>query len=715
MSASPSSHSSERAAAWQAPLAICVAGWLLFETVSGLLILFLPFGITPQFTVVVHTGAGCVFLLPYLVYQFRHWSNYRAAGWTHVKLTGYVALGATMICVLTGLVLSFQAVWGTRIGYAWDLLHTVSTFVLLATLIPHVVTLMMRVWGAELLATLIAAQRRWIVGSLVFTVVGLAAIAVCVGLYEPEQMVNVFPDDYDLSYGEERPFAPSLANTASGGAYDPRSLAGSMSCGTSGCHEEIVAEWEVSAHRWAAMDPAFQKVQEVMAQQNGAASTRYCGGCHDPISLFSGTKNLFTPHLTELRGYQEGISCIACHSIQETDVKGNANYTLHQPPRYAFEIAVQEGAGNGARLMRDFLIRAYPWQHVETLSHRLFKSPEFCAACHKQFIDAEINQVGWVQLQNQYDNWRKSRWNHPGNATETIECRECHMPLMADSREPAAGDDGDYNRTADDGTHRSHRFLGANQFIPTLLELPGAEEQVRLTEAWMRGEIDVPEIGDKWSEGPAIPIELVLPDSVHPDEDVDLAVRITNNKAGHDFPTGPLDIIQAWVEIEVTDESGAIVFQSGVIDEDRFIEPGSFIFKAEAVDQYGNLIDRHNLWEMVGVRFKRSLFPGFADQAEYTFACPGVELPASVAEQEMLRPVESFAVRTPNLGQTLHVKAALKYRKIDQYLLNFLMGEQTTLTAPVTVLSTAQGVIPIRERVSPPVRLRFGDDVTGEG
>ena len=65
MSASPLSNVGERAAAWRAPLAITVAGWLLFEILSGLLILFLPFGLTPQFTVVVHTGVGCLFLLPY--------------------------------------------------------------------------------------------------------------------------------------------------------------------------------------------------------------------------------------------------------------------------------------------------------------------------------------------------------------------------------------------------------------------------------------------------------------------------------------------------------------------------------------------------------------------------------------------------------------------------------------------------------------------------
>ena len=46
------------------------------------------------------------------------------------------------------------------------------------------------------------------------------------------------------------------------------------------------------------------------------------------------------------------------------------------------------------------------------------------------------------------------------------------------------------------------------------------------------------------------------------------------------------------------------------------------MFKVEPVDQYGNLIDRHNLWEMVGVRFRRALFPGYSDTVDFNIACP---------------------------------------------------------------------------------------------
>jgi hypothetical protein len=182
-----------------------------------------------------------------------------------------------------------------------------------------------------------------------------------------------------------------------------------------------------------------------------------------------------------------------------------------------------------------------------------------------------------------------------------------------------------------------------------------------------------------------------VPEEVTAGEEFALRVHVINNKVGHDFPTGPLDIIQAWVEVIVTDENGNVAYESGTRDEGHFIEPGSFIFKAEAVDQYGNLIDRHNLWEMVGVRYRRTLFPGFSDVAEFSFPCPG----SAGGESGGLAEEESFQFTAPERGGKLYVSAKLQYRKIDQYLLNFLYGEDSGLTSPVTTISEDEGVIDV--------------------
>ncbi len=614
---------------------------------------------------------------------------------SHYLLTGYLAMVVSLIVAISGIVLTYQAIFQTKISQTWDLVHIVTTFGLIAFLVPHTILVLIRDYRSrnlDRMKPVIVAQRQYIRGALFISIILFLCVFLWQYSYAPLKLNNTLPEDYGYLYGKDRPFAPSLATTDTGGAFDPRSIGGSDGCGTTGCHEEIYNEWQVSAHRYSAMDVGFQKVQNVMGEQNGPESTRYCGGCHDPISLFSGAKNVLTDNLTNLIGYQEGISCIACHAIKETDVQGNANYVMTQPKRYMYEMDTNQST----RIIRDFLIRSYPKYHVESLQHTLFKSPEFCASCHKQFIDEEINNVGWVQLQNQYDNWRKSRWNHPGDPMKTVECRECHMPLV-ESFEPASGDETDYNRTKDDKKHRSHRFLAANQFMPLALELPGAEEHVELTKKWLQGKIDIPEIADKWQPGPAVPLELDVPENVSPGDEVNIKALITNNKVGHDFPTGPLDIIQAWVEIVVTDQDGNTVFSSGQRDERHFIQPGTFMFKAEPVDQYGNLIDRHNLWEMVGVRYRRAMFPGFSDQAEFTFPCPTMIQTMEGSPETKT----DFKFTAPKREiKELTVTAKLLYRKFDQFLLNYLFGEDSGITAPITILSEDEKTIKVNNEGS---------------
>ena len=698
----------DRAGRWRSKLAVASAAYIAATALTGLAIWLLPFSIPTQVTVLVHTGIGLLLLPVCGWYLGRHLAEYARHSLSHVLIVGYLAGAALLVCLASGVVLTWQAAFERRISYGWDHLHLLSTVAVLAFGLTHVLLVAakdrrsVRAVNAAVrpAPAMAASYGKWTAAGTLSLLFGVAAGTL---LYRPPRLQTKLPDDYSYLYGEDRPFAPSLAKTPGNQVIDPRVLAGSHSCGTSGCHEQIVKEWEPSAHRYAAMDPGFQKIQMNMADLNGPESTRYCGGCHDPISLFSGTKNLFTESakLTSLHGYQEGISCLVCHAVRQVDVKGNANFVIHPPSRYLFEIEAQEGSRPAVRFARDFLIRAYPWRHVEDLGKRLFKTPEYCAACHKQFIDQEINNLGWVQLQNQYDNWRQSRWNHAGDAARTIECRECHMPLV-DSADPAAGDATDYNRTANDRKHRSHRFIGANAMVPAMLKLPGWEQQVDLTRKWLGGEFAVPEIQDKWRNGPVVALEMEAPETVRPGESVKLKMVLTSNKVGHDFPTGPLDIIQAWLRITVSDDAGNVVFSRGSVDQKGFIAPGTFMFKAEPVDRYGNLIDRHNLWEMVGVRYRRSLFPGFSDTAEFNFFCPEL----APARQAPFPHDLSYEIPVPEDGaRALTVEAQLCYRKMDQYLVNFLFGEKSGITSPITVMTSQTATI----RVEPARRRNAAD------
>jgi hypothetical protein len=671
-----------RPSGWLGRLSHLAGVGLLILAGTGLAVTFGPFHPVVQWSLLLHTIAGVWLAAPLVYYIVRHWVDYRRHRLSDVVVLGYVAAGGLLVCVVSGVVVTWQGVAATKMTGVWRQTHLISTFVALGAAVPHVALLLVRLWHA--LPHPRAYVRRLALGGLA----GSVLLAVMPLTYSGTAYVNEFPDDYNFLYGRDRPFAPSLARTSTGGAFDARSLAGSASCGTAGCHQQIVEEWNPSAHRYAAMDPLFLGIQNVMARQNGAESTRYCGGCHDPISLFSGTKNIFVKDLTNQHGYQEGVSCLACHSIRETDIKGNANFTVSQPREYLWQWST-EGAG---RVARDFLIRTYPDEH-NRLSKRLFKTPEYCAACHKQFIDKEVNRVGWVQLQNQYDNWASSHWNVKGDARKTVECRECHMPLVA-SRDPAAGDTADYNRTPNDARHRSHRFVASNQLVPAMLGLPGWQEQVRQTEEWLQGQRRVPEIQGKWAEGDIVRLAMEVGEADSRAGTIPIRVIMTSNKVGHDYPTGPLDIIQSWVELRVADGEGREIFTSGTRDGRHFIAPGTIFFKAEPVDQHGNLIDRHNLWDMVGVRFRRSLFPGYSDTFEYQVPCPAPALRQAAA---VARPAGSarhrdFAVDSLRPGR-YRVDAQLHYRKVDQFLLNYLLGERDGVTAPVVTIARASAFL----------------------
>lgn len=269
------------------------------------------------------------------------------------------------------------------------------------------------------------------------------------------------------------------------------------------------------------------------------------------------------------------------------------------------------------------------------------------------------------------------------------------MPLV-DSTDPAAGDESDYNRKPNDGKHRSHRFIASNELMPRALKLEGWEQQVRLTEQWLQGKQRIPEIAEKWSDGPIVKVTLDVPQTIGVGEPIPLRVIMTSNKVGHDYPTGPLDLIQSWLEVHVTDNKGKEVFSSGKRDTKNFITPGTFLFKAEPVDQNGNLIDRHNLWEMVGVRFRRSIFPGYSDTAQFSIPCTGTlaEGPASPTPQR--DQTNLVQMPSPDQSGTYRITASLQYRKVDQFLLNYLFGDENKLTSAVTEIDRATANVEVK-------------------
>ncbi|MFQ5791274.1 MAG: hypothetical protein ACE5JI_12455 [Acidobacteriota bacterium] len=175
----------DRSRQWMMRLAIGTSAVVLIMALTGLSIWILPFSTPNQVQVFLNTLVGLLFLLPVSWYLLRHWLTYRRNLMTHIKLLGYVGVFALILCNVSGLVLTWQALVGPSISYTWDGVHIVTTFAVLAFVLPHIVVIVVRDRKARAsgVATPVAATSAHGQG-------GFWTAAVCLRAAPPERGVS---------------------------------------------------------------------------------------------------------------------------------------------------------------------------------------------------------------------------------------------------------------------------------------------------------------------------------------------------------------------------------------------------------------------------------------------------------------------------------------------------------------------------------------------
>lgn len=675
---------------WGSALSGWVTGALVAESITGLVIWLAPFSLAGQLQVLLHMLLGLAILVPAGIYLTRHLATWWRQRMTAVMLLGYALLAATLVSVVTGIVVTWQCLAGPKLSPTWDDIHLVSGLAVSALLIVH----LLQAWsrrrsGLADPAAFRAAVRQFLRRVLLINAISAAVVMLLAVIWPTSVREMEPPEGYSLpAYAQNsdeyrgNPFAPTYARSASGKLIPPELLAGSESCGSSGCHEQIYKEWLPSAHRFSAANPPFQQVQKNFAADREPAETRYCAGCHDPISLFAGAKDIHNLSLAA-PGMQEGCSCVSCHSLSQVDQRGNADYVLTPPQKY-----IGEGASSITKQISDFLIRAWPRQHLADYDRAVLKKPEFCGACHKQFIPEALNHFGLTPGQNQFDEWRRSHW-HSEEPSKDLSCRDCHMRLVADSNDPGSGEGGDVRRTREDGKHRHHGTIGTNFFMPEVMKLEGWQEQVRLTQEWMRGETVLPEIEHLWPGGPVASCVITAPEGVEAGAELELAVGITNRKAGHNFITGPLDFVRAWIHLTVHDATGRLIAEWGGIDPSThgiLDEPGkqheignprdkgTLVLEGMPVNAAKEPLIRHELWKAAGGKSPRVVYPLHSDNQTYRLLVPA------------------------DAKGPLAVKATLNFRRYRQEFLNLVvphMEKESGVQQPTVAQSTCVKSIPV--------------------
>jgi hypothetical protein len=106
---------------------------------------------------------------------------------------------------------------------------------------------------------------------------------------------------------------------------------------------------------------------------------------------------------------------------------------------------------------------------------------------------------------------------------------------------------------------------------------------------------------------------------------------------GHDFPSGPLDLQQVWMEVRVTDATGAVLHHVGGLDDTGAIVGDPPRLGGRELDAAGQDIRRHRLFEIAKVEKRVLLLGAAAEDVLEVSLPPDVAWPLEVRTRWLFR------------------------------------------------------------------------------
>jgi Tfp pilus assembly protein PilF len=515
--------------------------------------------------------------------------------------------------------------------------------------------------------------KRWLARLACLILTGVAAIMVLSARQmaaNPDNEPNIstyaseIAKTYDFKFGPN-PFSPGNATTTTGTFIPGEMFVSAKRCGT--CHTDAHAQWRQSAHGNAFREPFYQKNVKDLQSQKGIEFTRHCESCHNPAALFSGA---LTKKTSVKRPFDEdGVSCIACHSIQSANGRGIGGYVMGEPAL----LVKADGTPSLAGVTDQQILDDIP-SHRRAMMRPLLKTPEFCGACHKSQVPRELNDYKFLRAFMVADELQQSSFSkespHPFYVRDKETCNSCHM-----KREPAPL----FDVSAKKGTLVSHRWAAANTAIPTFYKWP---DQLNAVTKFLESDalgVDIFAVRRK-SPG-AGREEFIAPLNrsalrITGGDRVTAEVVITNKNIGHAFPPELRDFYEAYVEFIVSDEAGKAIYWSGFLKPDGYLDESAHNYKTYLVKADGTYNDKHHIWRTRVFAQNSLVNSGRSDLARYQFQIPN------------------------NATGALRLTARVRYRRFTRVFSDYVLGKSTDY--PIVTMASTEYLLRVGDNQGTP-------------
>ena len=270
-----------------------------------------------------------------------------------------------------------------------------------------------------------------------------------------------------------------------------------------------------------------------------------------------------------------GVTCHFCHRLLPQGPNGEPGY-LENDNAWVddFSCANTGGGGPCRRGPYDYaegdLSPPHEWDYSE-----YHTQSAICGVCHnvtspdtsdgplKTLKLADGTDTGLpFPIERTFDEWQQSQYAQAPEQT----CQACHMPVSEDPTATACTLPGYPNRTGDLPVHQ---FAGGNSWIPGIIkgqyaqgiyDNGGSDRSASYdqTIAWARQQLTR-----------AAAVETTIPSYTPPAGGADGAMTVdvkVTNLSGHKLPSGYSEGRRMWLNLQVHDANGALVFESAAYD-----------------------------------------------------------------------------------------------------------------------------------------------------
>jgi hypothetical protein len=340
----------------------------------------------------------------------------------------------------------------------------------------------------------------------------------------------------------------------------------------------------------------------------GAGGEGWCVNCHAPgENLAAGESTAALPPWRATGGARsreplrdvlslparDGVSCAVCHStigpvpahaVRARGYEGNATWTSIVTGR-TFLARPEDGRGvfgianAGYRLDAQRLLGGPGAPSPETqaaggarlhpapseASVRYLESSEFCGACHDvRLFGTDVRGAArgehFKRLRNAYSEWRAWADAEARAGRTAPSCQDCHMSLYP-SRPPGTYAEGFVAPSSPSPSRLyAHWFTGVE--IPLSSELPDAV----IEDATVDGDGVPVGVRARRDQLLRAALRLTLGEGRRQAGTLEVPLVLENVGAGHRVPAGFSQERETWVELEVLDARGKLVYSVGGID-----------------------------------------------------------------------------------------------------------------------------------------------------